>query len=626
MATSSLYCAENSELESAGSSYDEEVYSDQENQPEQREESEENSSSGKLCSLASAHVHCIILAIEESDSDDDDDSSDSSSESSSGEDSDDQLDDFEWEEQSTPVGYKRRRQIMEGILQQSLRSGMYPTFYGTHGATQSIDPRQNNALVYLQKVWTLELVELIADQTNIYMLKRQATSKKARKMPASVTAATTAKEMWVFLGLALAMGFHVLPRYCNYWSRDEYLGVRALSECMSRDRFNYLRRHLHLVDDDTIAQKDRHTHYKVQPLVDHLQTAFLRNYCPNQEIVVDEFMIKCKGRARGIVVMPKKPVKRGFKMWSLSCSCCGYLCNFNIYAGKLTKKRDMGLAKKAVLALTEPFEGINHVIYLDNYFTSLDLIVELRQKHIYSVGTTRCDSKGLPACLKGKKLPIEKGAYKCVTVGRGESEVNCFAYHDRKMVRFMTNAFPPSMATKGAVRGASGLLFKREIPPLVPAYNKFMGGVDRTGQLRQYYGNDHRCMRPWVCIFFHLFDLAINNAFLLYKHNSNHCSLRPKDLLAFRLELVHCLLDSARKPHKRPSLPQPCPDPDVANNPCRLVKVEHVSLGQGKFLKRGKCHYCLQKKRKPVGYTVFACSHCRVRLCKTGCYDEYHKL
>ena len=153
-----------------------------------------------------------------------------------------------------------------------------------------------------------------------------------------------------------------------------------------------------------------------------------------------------------------------------------------------------------------------------------------------------------------------------------------------------------------------------------------MGGVDRTGQLRQYYGNDHRCKRPWLRIFFHLFDLAVNNAFLLYKHNCNHCSLRPKDLFAFRLELVHCLLDSARKPHRRPSLPQPCPDPDVASNPCRLVKVEHVHLDQGKILKRGKCHYCLQKKRKPVRYTVFACSHCRVRLCKTGCYDEYHKL
>ena len=237
---------------------------------------------------------------------------------------DDDRDAFEWAEPSTPLGYKEKRKLMDAILQKSLKSGMYPTFYGTHGPTKSIDPRQNSALVYLKEVWTLELVELIADQTNVYMLKRQAQGEARKKPP------TTAKEMWVFLGLILAMGVHDLPRYCNFWSRDEFLGVKPISECMSRDRFNYLRRHLHLVDEDTIGKKDRQPHYKVKPLVDKLQTTFLRNYCPSQEIVVDEFMIKCKGRAKGIVVMPKKPVKRGFKMWSLSCSCCGYLCNFNL--------------------------------------------------------------------------------------------------------------------------------------------------------------------------------------------------------------------------------------------------------------------------------------------------------
>ena len=559
--------------------------------------------------LAHTVLPRIALALEESD-DDSNSSSSSSSENSSEEDSD-----WEWEETTEPVSAKRRKQINEHTLQQSLRSGMYPPFYGTHGPTQHIDPRHNDALEYLQRVWSLELCELIVDQTNLYMTKRQAKGFIRKAVP------TTTEEMWVFLGMILAMGVHDLPRYSNFWSRDEYLGVSALRECMPRDRFDYLRRHLHLVDDDTVVEKDRH--YKVKPLVDNLQTAFLRNYCPSQEIAVDELMIKCKGRAKGRVVMPKKPVKTGFKMWSLSCSCCGYLCNFELYSGKCAKKRDIGLAKKVVLGLSEPFEGINHVLYMDNYFTTVDLAVKLRQKGIYTVGTAKSNCQGLPASLKGKKLPLEKGEYKCVTVGTGELELNCFAYNDRKLVRFITNAFPPSMTAKGPVREPSGNLVKREIPPLVPAYNKFMGAVDRTGQLRKYYGNDHRCKRPWLRIFFHLFDLAVNNAYILYKHNCRLSLIKYKDLFAFRMQLVHRLLDSARKPHKRPCLPRPCPD--VASEPCRLVKVENVRLKEGKVLKRGKCHHCLQKKRKPK-FTVFACSNCRVRLCKIGCYDEYHKL
>lgn len=560
--------------------------------------------------LTRAVLPRVALTLEESDDDYDSyDWGDTSSECSS---EDGESEDSDWEETNEPVSGKRRRQINEHTLQESLRSGMYPTFYGTHGPSQQIDPRHNKALEYLQRVWTLELCELIVDQTNVYMLKRQAAG-LARKNPE-----TTAQEMWVFFGMIIAMGIHNLPRYNNFWSTDEFLGVKALSECMPRDRFNYLRRHLHLVDDDTVVDKDRH--YKVKPLLDSLQTAFLRNYYPTQEIVVDELMIKCRGRAKGRVVMPKKPVKRGFKLWSLSCSCCGYLCNFQLYAGKVTAKREKGLAKKVVLGLVEPFEGANHVLYINNYYTSVDLVVQLRRKHIYTVGTTRKDSKGLPDCLKGKLKSLEKGAYKCVTIGSGESEVNCFAYHDHKKVRFLTNAFPPSMTTKGAVRQPSGLLIKREIPPLVPAYNKYMGGVDRTGQLRKYYGNDHRCTRPWLRIFFHLFDLAVNNAFLLYKHNCNHYHVKPNDLFAFRMELVHCLLDNARKPHKRPGLPQACPD--VASGSCCLAHVSDVLSKEGTPLKKGKCHYCLQKKI--VKFTVYACKHCRVRLCKIPCYDHYH--
>ena len=200
---------------------------------------------------------------------------------------------------------------------------MYPTFLGTHGPSPGTNPRHTNALEYVQRLWTLEVCELIVDQTNRYMVQRQAMG-LARKGPQ-----TTTTEMWTFLGIILVMGVHNMPRYRNYWGKDEYMGIEAIRLCMPRDRFMFLLRHLHLVDEATAAKDYRH--YKIKPLLDKLQATFLRNYNPTQEIVVDELMIKCEGRAKGIVCMPKKPVKRGFKAWSLSCSCCGYLCNFQLY-------------------------------------------------------------------------------------------------------------------------------------------------------------------------------------------------------------------------------------------------------------------------------------------------------
>ena len=412
MASSSLYRDESLDDESGDSSFDDYEESVEE-YSEEEEESDEKGTTGEH------HVQALVtvtkrvtLASEEEES--------SGEESTSGEDSDE---DTDWEETLEPPTAKRRRAINDRSLRQCLQSGMYPTFLGTHGQSQTIDPRHNNALEYLQRLWTVELCELIADQTNLYILQRQA-----KGCVSSRRAPTTAAEIWTFLGVIVLMGVHVLPRFHSYWSRDEFLGIPALKQCMSRDRFKFLLRHLHLVDEANVAKNDRH--YKVKPLVDILQKTFLQNYNPSQEIVVDELMIKCKGRAKGKVYMPNKPVKRGFKVWSLSCSCCGYLCNFQLYSGKVTASSEKGLAKRVVLDLVEAFTGINHVLYLDNYFTSVELAVNLRKQHIYLVGTAKSNCKDLPDSLKGK-IKLEKGDYTCVTVGTGDSELNCFAYRSQ---------------------------------------------------------------------------------------------------------------------------------------------------------------------------------------------------
>ena len=81
--------------------------------------------------------------------------------------------------------------------------------------------------------------------------------------------------------------------------------------------------------------------------------------------------------------MPKKPIRVGFKVWSLSCSCCGYLCAFQVCSGKPTdssgrKVTEKGLKKRLVTDLVKPFKGANHVVHIDNYYTSGPLIDTLK--------------------------------------------------------------------------------------------------------------------------------------------------------------------------------------------------------------------------------------------------------
>ena len=78
--------------------------------------------------------------------------------------------------------------------------------------------------------------------------------------------------------------------------------------------------------------------------------------------------------------MPKKPIKLGYKIWCCSCCCCVYLCSFQVYNGtpidSETGERipEKGLVKKVVTGLVDPFEGMNHVVYCDIFFTS-DLLL-----------------------------------------------------------------------------------------------------------------------------------------------------------------------------------------------------------------------------------------------------------
>ena len=73
-----------------------------------------------------------------------------------------------------------------------------------------------------------------------------------------------------------------------------------------------------------------------------------------------------------------------------------------------------------------------------------------------------------------------------------------------------------------------------------------MGEADRIDQLRMMYWFDRKSKRYWLCLFFQFFDYAVNNAYLLYKHGCIARNICPKDLMGFKLELVHVLLKVVR--------------------------------------------------------------------------------
>ena len=58
-------------------------------------------------------------------------------------------------------------------------------------------------------------------------------------------------------------------------------------------------------------------------------------------------------------------------------------------------------------------------------------------------------------------------------------------------------------------------------PKVVEDYNQYMGGVNKSDQLNFYYSFTHKKVKCWERAFFHLLDLCLVNAHILYNiHNS----------------------------------------------------------------------------------------------------------
>ena len=105
--------------------------------------------------------------------------------------------------------------------------------------------------------------------------------------------------------------------------------------------------------------------------------------------------------------------------------------------------------------------------------------------------------------MKSVKLP--KCSYVAETVG----DLCYYVFHDRKVVRLVTNAFPEHMDSPVARLHPEGVL-RKNVPPILPAYNKYMCAVDRTNQLGKNYDLDRKSRHFLLRLMNRLFNIAVN--------------------------------------------------------------------------------------------------------------------
>lgn len=73
--------------------------------------------------------------------------------------------------------------------------------------------------------------------------------------------------------------------------------------------------------------------FKLRPLIAMLKEKFSTQFIPSVHLNFDECMVKYYGKHSAKQFIRGKPIRFGYKVWSLNTSN-GYLVNFDIYTGK----------------------------------------------------------------------------------------------------------------------------------------------------------------------------------------------------------------------------------------------------------------------------------------------------
>ena len=108
-------------------------------------------------------------------------------------------------------------------------------------------------------------------------------------------------------------------------------------------------------------------------------------------------LIPCKGRSFLKQYIKNKPHKWGVKLWVLACSKTGYVWRFYVYAGKQGNVVEHGQGYSVVMTLMKGLFFKFHRLFMDNFYTSVHLFVDLFTRGAYAVRTVHKNRKLLPA-------------------------------------------------------------------------------------------------------------------------------------------------------------------------------------------------------------------------------------
>lgn len=459
------------------------------------------------------------------------------------------------------------------------------------------------------------MLKVLCENTNNFVQKKKETGKPFPWKD------LTSPELTKYLGLLLYMSVCNFPRITDYWRKNGIFHVSYPAAVMPRDRFLAISAQLHFSDPDVDAAneqrmgtEDHDPLQRVRCLLEMISSRCKAAYHPRQHISVGERMLATKGRLQiKEHEDTDKPAKSGLNFFVLA-DVNGYTIDYMLHSGENQRSSGKDLAFDVVAELVnKEYLGRGYIVYCDSFYTSPALFRHLIQQGFGACGMYRQSRTGVPTTKQNTlNKKSKRGSIRWIRDG----DLLYVKWMDTREISLCTTVHP-------VYGGESILRWQRTEdgcsqrvplprPTAVTEFNKYMGGVDTSGQMLSTNSVQRKTRRWDVTVFQHLLDIAVTNSYIIHKELCLTLEQKPLSRQDFQEQLCAELLDVP--------LAQPAQTTGQGHFPCPTSRGRDIETGQRASKGRKQCVFC---KRS----TPWMCEKCGVGLClqvHRNCFKIYH--